>query len=468
MSTPRVELATRIRTRIGRPVDSLHVAAALEADGVTDQSALDVYGQPDVFALADELYEILDRPAVPASSPRTGRALWWKNALRDCSHGLLYLLPSALLPVALVYVGHRPLAVTLVAASAFGWVWAAGIAGLAYRLLGCGRPAYAARVLRWAALVSPALGGLIGLVVMASAGGGPRLAVVAAGLLAYQTASTIALIYQAELRLFATMAPGVCVGVANLVVGVPSAAVTAYVGAGSLALSLGVMTWQTTRPMNVAGWPPAAPVETSLLRAVGPELRQLLGVLFYAALSAAFLLHVDAKYLSSPTGLAIAAAPVIVGMGFVEWRVHRFHDRASALLHRVSYPWEFRVVVWRRLAIELLGVLFTIGALAVALMIVLRSSGQLTDASVALISAHVAVAGAYFLAFLVAGQARYARLNAALAAALGLQVALAVALPGGYRPLNDGLAFLASAIVLQMLLLTTLSRDLGQAWQYRR
>jgi hypothetical protein len=464
----RGELLTRMRTQIGRPVDTLHIAAVLEADGVTDQSAQDVYGHEDVFRLAEDLFATLDEPSEPVPPQPASRVLWWKTTIRDVSHGLLYLLPSALLPLALTFVGHRRLAVTLIAVSALGWVWSAAIAGLAYRMLGRGLRSYAGLVLRLAALCGPALGAATGLTVAVWIGGGPQLIVIGAGLLVFQTASTIALVYRAEIWLFATMAPGVGAGLANLFYGVPSAPITGGIGLGSLVLSLGLMAWLTTRPLAVDGWPPASSTETSLLKSVGPELARLWRVLLYAALSAAFLLHVDARYLSSPLGLAIAAAPLIVGMGFVEWRVHRFHDRASALLHRVSYPWEFKVAVWRRLAIELFGLLSVIGTLAVALIVTLERTGHLTNGSAALIAAHVAVAGAYFLAFLVAGQGQYGRLNAALATALGLQVALVWLLPGGYSPRNDGLAFLASAIVLQGLLLSTLSRDLGQVWQYRR
>jgi hypothetical protein len=184
-------------------------------------------------------------------------------------------------------------------------------------------------------------------------------------------------------------------------------------------------------------------------------------------MSAGFLLHVDGRYLAGGLGLAVAAAPLIVGMGLVEWRVRRFHERAGQLLGQLDHPRQFAAAVWRRLTAELLGVLGMIAALAVVALAALRQADLLTPAVATLMVAHVAVSGAYFLAFIVAGQALYGRLSGALAVALLAHVIVMRALPGEFSPMKDGAVFLGSAVLLQALLLATLTRVLGQAWRYR-
>jgi hypothetical protein len=467
VETDRIgELAARMRVLVGRPVDALQVAAALEAEGIVDRTARDRYGHGDVFDLAEELFARLDTGAAGRGGhPVTGAGR--RAAVRDVSHGLVYLLPAALLPTLPALVGVHRLVLALVIASGLGWVWSAGSAWLAYRLLGRGLHASAGRVLWVAALSGTAVGSAAGAVTAAVAGGGGLLVGIVAALLAFQMASTVALVYRREAWLVACMAPGVAAGIAHVVDGRPGAALAAGVGAGSIALTLAVASWQTTRtPARGAGWSRAAPVEPALHRAVRPELAQLGGVLLYAALSAGFLLHVDARYLSGRPGLAVAAAPLVLGMGLVEWRTRRFHDQATGLLHRSSEPRRFAVAVWFRLAGGLLTVLTAIGVLAAGLLVVLDREGLLDRAVAVLIAAHVAVGGAYFLAFVVAGQSRYGRLCTALAAALAVDVAAVRLWPGGVDPLRDGIALLACALLLQALLAGSLLRRLGQVWRY--
>src|SRR6187431_2517183 len=72
---PLDDLVERVRPMLGPRVDSMHVAAALEADGLTDRGARVEYGYTDVFALATEVFRrlgpILPQPrSVPARDPR--------------------------------------------------------------------------------------------------------------------------------------------------------------------------------------------------------------------------------------------------------------------------------------------------------------------------------------------------------------------------------------------------------------
>jgi hypothetical protein len=189
-------------------------------------------------------------------------------------------------------------------------------------------------------------------------------------------------------------------------------------------------------------------------------------VVLYAALSAGLLLNVDARYLSGRFGLAVAAAPLVLGMGLVEWRTRRFQDQATGLLHRLSDPRRFALAVWGRLLGGLLTVLATIGVLAAVLLAWLERAGLLDRATAVLIVAHVVIGGAFFLAFVLAGQSRYVPLCAALAAAVAVDIAAVRFWPGTAGPLRDGIALLACALLLQALLARSLLGRLGQAWRY--
>lgn len=52
-------LAEELAERLPQPVDELEVAAVLESIGITDEVALQDFGEPDVFALAEQLFPIV-------------------------------------------------------------------------------------------------------------------------------------------------------------------------------------------------------------------------------------------------------------------------------------------------------------------------------------------------------------------------------------------------------------------------
>ena len=56
----------------GAAVDPLEIAAALEAAGVSNQVARTTFGQPDLFTLAEELYNAGRGAAGTGARPRPG------------------------------------------------------------------------------------------------------------------------------------------------------------------------------------------------------------------------------------------------------------------------------------------------------------------------------------------------------------------------------------------------------------
>jgi hypothetical protein len=464
---PLDDLVERMRPELGQAVDSLHVTAALEADGLTDRGARVEFGYPDVFALAGEVYRRLG-PMLPPereSPARDGRA--WRESFRIISHGPLYVLPSTVFPAVLAIVGQRSLVFGLVVASTLGWVYAGVTAHAAYRMLGLGRPRAASRILTFAALSSPLTGAVAGLLLVQLTGGGPALIAMITCQVAYQLTSTLLVFYRRELWLGLLMTPAFGVGAAYLVLGPQLRTWSVAVAAGSvlaaflLAVLVAVRRGRTENP------------DPPLRHGLRPEAPALFGVGAYGLCSAVLLLHAEAPYLLGRLDIAVAAAPLILTMGFVEWRAERFRPQAVALVRRVERPAAFVRGVRLLLARETALCLLAPAVPAAVLLAGLAHYDLLSAAGVAMTAAHVALAGAYLLAYLLAGHGRFGLLCWSMLAVITVHVGAGALL--GSAPLLgiDGPAlvdttlYLVSVLLLQMLFALGLVPILGQARHYR-
>lgn len=461
---PLDELVDRMRPTLVRAVDALQVAAALEADGFTDRIARVEYGFSDVFALALEVFRRLGPPAVAVGEPNAA-ARNWRSSVRVLAHGPLYALPSAVFPAVLGLLGQRSVVLALTVASALGWMYAGTVAYGAYRLLGAERPRAASRLLRITTLAAPAAGALAGLAVIAVAGGGWGLILLAAGQLAYQLAGTVLVFYRREGWQLASMLPAVVAGGAYLAAGPalqPAALATAAVG---VLAAFGAALW-ITRGHGERTEPSARP----LLR---DQLPGIAGVTCYGFVSAVFLLHAGAPYLLTRLDIAIGVAPLIAAMGFVEWRAERYRALAVALTQRSSSPAEFHRKVWLVVARETVACLAVPGALGLMLIGVLAAVGKLSAPGIVMIAAHVVLGGAYYSAFLLAGFERFGWLCASMVAALILHAGTAALLGASplfgqtTAPLTDTTLYLGSVVALLGLFLLGLAPILGQVRHYR-
>ncbi len=465
---PLDDLVERVRPQLGQAVDSLHVAAALEADGLTDRGARVEYGYHDVFALATEVFRRLG-PRLPAprvAPERDPRAV--RESLRLIAHGPLYVLPGTAFPAVLAIVGRRSLVLGLVVASALGWVYAAAAAHAAYRMLGFGRPRAAARILTAAALAAPLTGALAGAGLVRLAGGGPALLAMITCLVAYQLTSTILVCYRRELWLALAMTPAFLAGSAYLILGPGLRPWSVGVAAGCVLAAFLLAMLLAVHRGRAATVP-----EPPLLPALRPEVPGLLGVSAYALCSAVLLLHAEAPYLLGRLDIAIAAAPLILTMGVVEWRAERFRPQAVALVRRVERPAAFVRGVWLLLGREVAICLLVPAVAAAVLLAGLAYLGLLSAAGLVMTAAHVALGGAYLLAFLLAGRDRFGWLCASMLAAITVHVGLGAFL--GAAPLLgragsalvDTSLYLGSVLLLQALFVLGLVPVLGQARHYR-
>ena len=448
-----------------RSVDTLQVAASLESAGVTDRAARVRFGYADVFDLADEVCRRVG-PGPDKPSPR--RARNWTAELRDIGHGLLYLLPGAVFPIAFGAVGREALVVGVLVAAALGWVWSGATAWLAYQMLGDGKPGSAGRLLRWSSLLALPVAALAGAAVARVAGAGYAVVVLAVAQMAYQMATTTLVLYRREILVFASMTPALAAGVWYASSGAEVLPMATALCLASVGLALGIAIWQTTRqPKRLATMQTKRQHggDTRLASALRGKVRPLLPMLAFITLSAAFFLIPQGRHLLNRSDIAIAFVPVIAGMGIVEWRARLFGEEARALLTRVGHPRQFVYRVWG-LVLSGLGIcLVSVTALAGLMIPVVARTGQLTPAIGFMAAAGVLLTGAYYLGFLLANLGRFRELCGSLLLCAGLYAASGFVTGGDMR--RDITALLAATTALIVLYLAALAGCVGQAYRHR-
>jgi hypothetical protein len=315
-------------------VDPLEIAAALEAVGVSNRVAQTRFGRPDLFTLAEELYDTRSGRVVPVRDPpRPPRP----GGGKDLALGLLFVVPAVSLTVAaralhLVLPWWAfPLALTI------GWAFGQATAGSAMALFNRGQdPAPAvlpSLVLTTTVGMSAALVGTIW-------GGGGSSAVLTVTLFCLYVASlTVLSVYKESASIAITLAPALLFSVAYLIepsnrylrVSVVVAVVATVMASLVLALRHARFGW----------W---SPVELG-----AHERRSVLTFFCYGACSgvAVSAVTVVAHGARGLGLLSLVALPVMLSLGVLEWQLRTFRARASKAL-RVSSTlavFERRVVV---------------------------------------------------------------------------------------------------------------------------
>ena len=339
------------------------------------------------------------------------------------------------------------------------------VAYAAFRLLGLGQARSASRVLRIAALAAPVLGLAAGAVMLPY--GGLPLAAMMLGQLTYQLASTLLIFYRRERWLAGAMVPAVLGSAVFLATGGATARRWA-VGAAALGVlaAFAAGLW-ATRAAARAGEPtPRDPL--------WPPASALLGVAGYGLCSAALLFHAQAPYLLGQSDVAASAVPLILCHG-----VRRVADQpvlggrggavpAGPAPARASSPGSGRPSAGRSRRASRCRRCW-----GLLLLAALAGLGVLSAAGVVMTAAHVALAGAYYLAFLLAGQGRYGWLCLSMTVVIVLHVGLGALLGvaplfgQGGSPVTDTSLYLGSVLLLQALFALGLLPVIGQVRHYR-
>ena len=401
---PPAELIRTVTPAVPRAVDELHVAAVLESMGVTDQSAHDIYRHDDVFALADAVSRTIPAAAgLSADDDRPAQARPG-DTLRVLTHGLLYLLPCTVYPAVLIALGAPAMIRAMVFSTTLGWVWGMGMSTIAYQFAGHGKDRSAGRALRLLGLAGLAAGLLTGTLLAVTGPGGRGMVAFAVGQISFQLMAGVLVFYGHEFRLALTMLPASAAGVALLLSRYAPALVRPTLVAGGLSILLLTVTAFVTSMRAPAR--PDSPGKVSLWRTIAGAAPSV----YYAALCATFLLLTDARFLVGQVDLAIAALPLILGMGMLEWSAHRFTGKVGELWGHTAMCADFGRAAWRLLIEGLARCLAVLGALAAVLLVILRESGELSTRGAMLIDAHVLLGGAFFLGFILARHQQFSRL----------------------------------------------------------
>lgn len=456
---PAKELVLMLEPMVPAAVDELHVAAVLESQGVTDRSARDKYGHDDVFALARVVSQRL--PSQPNVPERPAARRQPHRTLRELAHGPMYVLPSTVYPAVFTVLGAPTMVRGMVFATALGWVWGMGMSAVAYQLLGQQKGRAAGKMLRLLSLTGLGVA-LAGATFLALTGTGkPGIVAFVVAQMGFQLASGVLVFYGKELRLVVAMLPACVLGVLHITSGYKPALVTPTLVAGALSIVL---------VLGVAWLTSVQAATNADSRGSVPGRRMLLGAApsaCYAALCAAFLLFTDFRYVVGQFDLAIAVAPLVLGMGAVEWRAHRFTERLSDLLHRNTVPVDFSRDARCLMLQELTICLLILGGLGGALLATLSGFGMLSSQGALLIDAHVVLGGAYFVGFVLARYQQFRWLLGILSFVVVANIAVVTSMAHDLKPPDVAPIFLVCCATLLVLLLARFYTSAGRVYLYR-
>ncbi len=432
-------------------VDSLQIAAALESGGITDQIARSEYGLPDVFAVAEELFLRVPR-RIKSQAKGQSFTKRWQN-LRELSHGLLYALTGLAYPAMVGTLGDTALFIALVMGTAVSWSWSMGVSWLAYRLIGRGAKQEAARVLLRGSLIGILGVQLIALLVAKMLGLGPAVMVFAMAQMAYQMAASVLIIYGLEGWLFFALLPSLVVNGWYLLTTSPNlqtAAISATLTSITLALNLAFLAlWNT--PKTKIFW------ATLSLR----EIREVLPIFAYGALSAALVLLGNAHNMFASPDLSLSIVPLVLSMGILEWQARRFNERSRGLLHDSHRVSEFVSGVRWALVDSLTTSVLMVAFISSLTAFALSQFGLLSLPGAIMLTAHILLAGTFFVNFILLAHGRHIWVLGSLCAA----VIVLLVLSGFF--LSASLSYLAATTLLLILVTLGLMPSLGQVAHYQ-
>ncbi|MFC9509940.1 hypothetical protein [Streptomyces sp. NPDC057002] len=354
---PVDELAARLEDFIAAAVHPDEIAALLESDGLSDDQIRERYGVKNSFALAETLYERVERrypePDGPLPDP-------WRTGLLGCLlRGVVFALPG------LAYVLGAPLfagdddfglppgTVPLLAGALCGWTWNQGLAHRAYAWLGLGDRTAARRALLLGAPAGALLGSLVSLA--CAAGAAPAAVAFAAGQSWYLAAATVLLVMGRERLLPAALAPMATGAVLSLTDPLPEA-VSLILLLGSLA-AVAALAAREVAPAakEEGGWTAGL---TALLplrafaaasaprRPAGPRLTGSLPYALFGLATGVLVLYAAlGDVLAGETGSAVAAPAAValtLSMGPAEWLLYRFRGESLAALRSSRTAGAFR------------------------------------------------------------------------------------------------------------------------------
>ncbi|SOB83068.1 hypothetical protein [Streptomyces sp. 1331.2] len=369
---PLDELAERLHDVCADAVHPYEIAAFLESDGLSDEQAALLYGRPDAFTVAEELFEKVERryPGQSSEFANPWRADPWRCVVRGLVFalpGLGYLLGANLFATTRMRFGLPSGMLALSIATLVSWGFNQALAHRSYRWLG--------RLRRREAAVCLAVGAPLGALIAAAAAyvvGGPLGALCfAAGQSCYLGAATVLLVLGREKFLLVALAPASVGAGVVLAVDVPETVRTVVLLA-SLLLAVGLavrelvvcvrggeresvelrLPLRQEVPHLLFGLACGA---LTLIAGLGETIHQAVQAASHTVHGAAAALphhHHVREVKTTPTGPAMIA--LTLSLGLAEWLLFRYRAMAVAALRTSHTSGQFT----RRTGGVLLGCLF--------------------------------------------------------------------------------------------------------------
>ncbi|MFC0627199.1 hypothetical protein [Kribbella deserti] len=317
------------------PVDAYEVAAALEASGISDRTAQERYGHPDVFSLGKSLLAGLraEAPAPVRAALVAGRI----DVRQTLQRGLVFVLPALLTGAAMGERTAPAEVILLLVAVAYGWAASQGVAYAGYAMTGAGSYPEARRLMRDLAALA-FLPALIGLGIMAWFDPSIRyVAVVAIGQVAFVLASTVGVVLQRPGLMLLVLIPGLLVSLPDVLRPelLPKAIVLPVIAVSVLA------TLVVALVLCRDGCRAARPVT----RSVVADCRLYVG---YGACLALLLTLGLLDGLLVPgggVGIGLTLMPLVGGVLVAEWQLARYRSRAELALRATTSAEQFAAMV---------------------------------------------------------------------------------------------------------------------------
>jgi hypothetical protein len=460
-------LAEQMHPRCASAVDSLEIAAQLEADGINDSVAAARYGHRDVFTLAERLFR---RSTLDPGDPPEVAEVWRSNAAHHVLRGALFGLPGLLYLVASHDVTGGPATTgTIVLSLLTAWAASEALSYLGYLRIGRGDRPGTVRILRRGMLaVLAVLLPLIGTAAWAlHIGLAPAAFALAQAV--YLVAATVVLVTGGEWWLLIALTPGVTAATAYLTRG-------AIGGTGPGELTGPVPAWVWAASASAV----AATAILALVRTYGGRhakgrtatRRDLSGAVPHAIFGLVVGALLTFGTITAILGVAPAAGsttlialPLSLSMGIAEYLLFAYRRRAHGLLQRTRSLRAFRI----RSRLYLLAATGTYLVLLAAIAGLLGGIAVRMgfDVNPRLFFSALALGGALFAALALRSCGITVPVIAVAVTALAAQGSVLVAASWFGYPVTADLAQLAASAVLAITLLIHACRALGRATRHR-
>ncbi|MFC1413321.1 hypothetical protein ACEZCY_31145 [Streptacidiphilus sp. N1-12] len=366
---PAEEAAHRFGGVAATAVHSFEVAAAIEAEGVTDRQIQRHYGRADAFELAEDLYaETPRRYPEPTAAPSP----WQRPLLTSVLRGVLYALPGLGFPLGAPMLTGPPDAgglphgtFALALSVLLNWAWNQALAHRTHHRLGRGLRRSAGRCLLFGSFVGAGLGVLGALLGALTAGrdvGGVLL--FCSGQALYLGASCVLLVLGREKALLLALAPAALGGTAVLLGLLRPTPSTALLLVATVLLTIALACRELRTQLRDTD-------DDTAIEPLPPLLASLPHGLFGMAMS---LLTLGIALRGGHLDVAPMAA-LTVSMGPAEWLLHGYRHRIHGALRAAHTMRGFALLSARSLALGLLTYLGLLAVLGGALGVALAGSG---------------------------------------------------------------------------------------------